>query len=81
MGPDSWPLWLRWVLLVVVGCLFIGSSWWLALKQASNEGDEAPSWRAQLRNYGKSLGFGEWATLALLVIFLIPLLIETVAKL
>ncbi len=76
---DSWPLLAQWVALVLVGGPFLGCSWWLGLGRARVAGAEPAKWSGKVRVVVSSFGIGDWAVIALLVVFLIPLVIQTVA--
>lgn len=78
MGSDSWPLWLQWALLLLIGGAFLGGSWWLALARARAAGAGLATWSEKTRTFVRSFDLGEWATIALLV-FLVPLVIRTTA--
>lgn len=76
---DSWPLSVQWVLLLVIGGIFLGSSWWLALARARAAGAEPATWSARARTFVAELRFADWVLIALLVVFLVPLVIRTIA--
>lgn len=75
---DSWPLSVQWALLVLIGGTFLGCSWWLALARARAAGTEPATWSGKARTIVGALRFSDWATIALLVVFLIPLVIRTI---
>lgn len=79
MGSESWPLWLQWALLILVGGAFLGGAWSLALTRARAAGAETVTWRQRARTVARSFGLGEWATVALLLTMLVPLVIRTIA--
>ncbi|MBD8063276.1 hypothetical protein [Oceanitalea stevensii] len=76
---DSWPLWVQWVALLVVGGTFLGSSWWLALARARAAGAEPVTWGERTRTFVGALRLGDWAMVFLLAAFLVPLVVRTVA--
>ena len=76
---DSWPLSAQWALLLLIGGTFLGCSWWLALARTRAAGAEPATWSGKARTFVGALRFAEWAVIALLVVFLIPLMIRTIA--
>ncbi|MCM3661405.1 hypothetical protein M3148_10465 [Georgenia satyanarayanai] len=76
---DSWPLWGQWVVLLLVGGTFLGSSWWLALARARAAGVEPATWGERTRTVVGALRLADWAVPVLLVVFLVPLVVRTVA--
>jgi hypothetical protein len=75
---DSWSLPLQWLLLFLVGGVFLGSSWWLALARARADGAEPATWSEKVRAFVGALRFADWAVIALLAVLLIPLVIRTI---
>lgn len=75
---DSWPLSVQWAVLTVLAAAFIVGSCGLTLSRARANGTEPATWRGKLRMFVKDLGFSDWAFIALLAAFFIPLTIETV---
>lgn len=76
---DSWPLWVQWGLLVLVGGTFLGSSWWLTLSQARAEDAETATWGGRARMVFGAFRIGDWAVVVILVAFLVPLVVRTLA--
>jgi|GEM_PF-820812 len=76
---DSWPLSVQWVLWLLIGAIFLGCSWWLALARARAAGAEPATWREKARTFVGALRFADWAVIVLLVAFLVPLVIRTIA--
>lgn len=75
---DSWPLSVQWAVLVVLGGAVVGGAWWQTLARARADGAEPATWDGKLRMVVKDLGFTDWAFLALLAAFFVPLLVRTV---
>lgn len=73
---DSWPLWLQWVVLLLVGGVFLGCSWWLALSRARAAGAEPGTWWGRARTVVGALSVADWAVVALLAVFLVPLVVR-----
>lgn len=67
---SSWPLWVQWVLLVLVGGTFLGTSWRLTLSRARTEGVAPATWGRRARMVFGAFRIGDWAVVALLVLFL-----------
>jgi len=76
---DSWPLWVQWVLLALVGVGFLGSSWWLTLSQARAEDAEPATWGGRARMVFGEFRIGDWTVVVVLVAFLVPLVVQTLA--
>lgn len=76
---DSWPLPLQWVALLLVGGTFLASSWWLALARVRAAGGEPVTWSEKVRTFVGELRLADWAVIVLLVVFLVPLVLRTVA--
>lgn len=76
---DSWPLAVQWVLVFLIGGTFLGASWWLALARARAAGAEPATWSENVRTFVGALRLADWAMIALLVVFLVPLVIRTIA--
>jgi len=76
---SSWPLWVQWVLLVLVGGTFLGSSWRLTLSRARVEGVAPATWGRRARTVFGAFRIGDWAVVALLVLFLGELVSRTVS--
>ena len=74
---DSRPLWVQWVLLLLIGGTFLGCSWWLALAGARAAGAEPVTWTEKVRTFVGAFRFADWAMVVLLVAFLVPLVIRT----
>lgn len=74
---DSWPLALQWGLLSLVSGVFLGCTWWLALARARAAGAEPATWNDKARIVIGSLRFSDWAVIALLAVFAVPLAIRT----
>lgn len=75
---DSWPLSAQWAVLVVLAGAVVGGSWWQTLARARAEGTEPSTWDGKLRRVVEDLGFTDWAVIALLAAFFVPLLVRTV---
>lgn len=76
---SSWPLWVQWALLLLVGGTFLGSSWRLTLLQARAEGVAPATWGRRARMVFGAFGIGDWAVAVILVAFLVPLVVRTLA--
>lgn len=75
---DSWPLAVQWAALVVVGGTIIGGSWWQTLARARADGAVPARWSGKVRMVVTDLGFTDWAFVALLATFFVPLTIRTI---
>lgn len=74
---DSWPLWGQWVLLILVGGMFLGCCWWLALARARASGDRPVTLREKMRTAVGALSLADRVVIALLAVFLVPLAVRT----
>lgn len=77
---DLWPLSAQWAVLVVLAGAVAGGSWWQTLARARAEGTAPSTWNGKVRMVVKDLGFTDWAFIALLAAFFVPLLVRTVTE-
>lgn len=71
---------MQWALLILVGGTFLGNSWRLTLSRARADGVAPAIWGRRARMVFGAFRTGDWAVVALLLMFLGDLVSRTVSE-
>ena len=74
---DAWPLWVQWVVLIVLAGVILGGMWSEASKRSESPTAAPRSRREVARAMPRHMGVGDWATVLLLAVLLVPLMVRT----